>query len=60
MDRKPKKGKGVRKSGRKASPAAVRDDDLATVSGGRSTGAGAGKVTFDPFSITRKIDRSSP
>ena len=26
----------------------------------RSTGAGAGKVTFNPFSITRKIDRFSP
>jgi hypothetical protein len=26
----------------------------------QSTGAGAGKVTFNPFSITRKIDRSSP
>jgi len=28
--------------------------------GSASTGAGAGKVTFNPFSITRKIDRSSP
>jgi type VI secretion system Hcp family effector len=28
--------------------------------GSQSTGAGAGKVTFNPFSITRKIDRSSP
>ena len=26
----------------------------------QSSGAGAGKVTFNPFSITRKIDRSSP
>jgi type VI protein secretion system component Hcp len=25
-----------------------------------STGAGARKVTFNPFSITRKIDKSSP
>src|SRR3954453_9234144 len=28
--------------------------------GSQSTGAGAGKVTFNPFSITRKIDRCSP
>jgi len=28
--------------------------------GSQSTGAGAGKVTFNPFSITRKIDKSSP
>jgi type VI secretion system secreted protein Hcp len=28
--------------------------------GSQSTGAGAGKVTFNPFSITRKIDRASP
>jgi type VI secretion system secreted protein Hcp len=28
--------------------------------GSQSTGAGAGRVTFNPFSITRKIDRSSP
>lgn len=28
--------------------------------GSQSTGAGAGKVTFNPFSITRKIDCSSP
>src|SRR3954454_3582922 len=28
--------------------------------GSQSTGAGAGKVTFNPFSITRKIDVSSP
>jgi type VI secretion system secreted protein Hcp len=28
--------------------------------GSQSTGAGAGKVTFNPFSITRKIDISSP
>src|SRR4051812_29666501 len=27
--------------------------------GSQSTGAGAGKVTFNPFSITRKIDKSS-
>src|SRR5580704_11619308 len=28
--------------------------------GSQSSGAGAGKITFNPFSITRKIDRSSP
>jgi hypothetical protein len=28
--------------------------------GSQSSGAGAGKVTFNPFSITRKIDKPSP
>lgn len=28
--------------------------------GSQATGAGAGKITFNPFSITRKIDRFSP
>ncbi len=28
--------------------------------GSSSSGSGAGKITFNPFSITRKIDRSSP
>jgi type VI secretion system secreted protein Hcp len=28
--------------------------------GSQSTGAGAGKITFNAFSITRKIDRASP
>ena len=28
--------------------------------GSQSSGAGAGKVTFNPFTITRKIDRASP
>ena len=28
--------------------------------GSQSSGAGAGKVTFNPFSITRKIDSASP
>jgi hypothetical protein len=27
--------------------------------GSQSSGAGAGKVTFNPFSITRKVDRAS-
>jgi type VI secretion system secreted protein Hcp len=28
--------------------------------GSQSKGAGAGKITFNPFSISRKIDKSSP
>jgi len=28
--------------------------------GSQSSGAGAGKITFNPFTITRKTDRSSP
>lgn len=28
--------------------------------GSQSSGAGAGKITFNPFSITRKIDKLSP
>jgi type VI protein secretion system component Hcp len=28
--------------------------------GSQSTGAGAGKVVFNPFSITRKVDQASP
>jgi type VI protein secretion system component Hcp len=52
----------------------MSDESLETVTGGsvgaqnvtegsigsQSSGAGAGKVTFNPFSITRKIDKSSP
>jgi bacteriocin-like protein len=39
----------------------LSEEQLNQVSGGsQSTGAGAGKVTFNPFSITRKIDRASP
>jgi type VI protein secretion system component Hcp len=35
--------------------------DLCNVTGGtKSTGAGAGKVTFNPFSITRHVDKASP
>ena len=34
---------------------------VSTASGGsQSKGAGAGKVTFNPFSITRKVDKASP
>jgi hypothetical protein len=40
--------------------AEVSEAELEKVSGGnigsQSSGAGAGKVTFNPFSITRKID----
>jgi type VI secretion system secreted protein Hcp len=28
--------------------------------GSQASGAGAGKITFNPFSITRKVDKSSP
>jgi hypothetical protein len=39
----------------------LADAELETVIGGsQSSGAGAGKITFNPFSITRKIDVSSP
>ena len=31
-----------------------------TRGGAESTGTGTGKATFNPFSITRKIDKSSP
>jgi type VI protein secretion system component Hcp len=37
----------------------LREVELSKVTGG-SSGAGAGKVTFNPFSITRKIDAASP
>jgi type VI protein secretion system component Hcp len=32
----------------------------ATTIGSQTSGAGAGKVTLNPFSITRKIDTTSP
>ena len=42
----------------------ISDAALKKVTGGtigsQSSGAGAGKVTFNPFSITRKVDKSSP
>jgi hypothetical protein len=31
-----------------------------SAAGAKKSGSGAGKVTFNPFSITRKVDRSSP
>jgi hypothetical protein len=38
-------------------PQELSTTDVAHVAGGsQSSGAGAGKITFNPFSITRKID----
>jgi type VI protein secretion system component Hcp len=35
--------------------------ELCNVAGGtQSTGAGAGKVTFNPFSIVKRFDKASP
>jgi len=37
--------------------------ELETATGGKgsqSTGAGAGMVTFDPFGVTRKVDKATP
>ena len=34
----------------------LTEAELANVSGGR----GAGKVTFNPFSITKHVDKASP
>ena len=51
------------KSDRLANPATkgLSEADLEMVTGGsQSSGSGAGKITFNPFSITRKIDRASP
>ena len=36
----------------------LTEAELAGVNGG-STGAGAGKVTFNPFSITKRLDKAS-
>ena len=38
----------------------LNEAELSIVTGGGSSGAGAGKVSFNPFSITRKIDKASP
>jgi|SwirhisoilCB2_FD_contig_71_5188836_length_823_multi_4_in_0_out_0_3 type VI protein secretion system component Hcp len=41
----------------------LTDAELEAATGGKgsqSTGAGAGKVSFSSFSITRKMDKSSP
>jgi hypothetical protein len=40
----------------------LSEGELEQASGGigsQSSGAGAGKITFNPFSITRKIDKAS-
>lgn len=34
--------------------------ELEAATGGKGSTAGAGKVTFNPFSITRKIDKATP
>ena len=35
--------------------------ELCNITGGKqSSGAGAGKVTFNPFSITKHVDKASP
>jgi type VI protein secretion system component Hcp len=36
----------------------ISDQELDTIVGGSD--AGAGKVTFNPFSITRHVDKASP
>jgi bacteriocin-like protein len=36
----------------------LTEAELANVDGG--SGAGAGKVTFNPFLITKQIDKASP
>jgi bacteriocin-like protein len=39
----------------------LTEAELSKVIGGsQSSGAGAGKISFNPFSITRKIDAASP
>jgi type VI protein secretion system component Hcp len=50
------------KTDRVANPATKElSADLGMVTGGsQSSGSGAGKITFNPFSIARKIDRASP
>jgi type VI protein secretion system component Hcp len=37
----------------------LSEAELSAVAGG-STGAGAGKITFNPFVITKVVDKSSP
>lgn len=39
----------------------LSDDDLQVVVGGsQSSGAGAGKVTFQPFTIRKEVDKTTP
>ena len=45
----------------KPATAELSDAELDKATGGsRSSGSGAGKVSFNSFTITRKIDKSSP
>ena len=48
----------VRWQARGEGPLPAKSHD--TRGGAESTGTGTGKATFNPFSITRKIDKSSP
>jgi type VI protein secretion system component Hcp len=44
-------------------PTELSDQQLDQVTGGKgsqSTGAGAGKVSFNPFTITKHVDKASP
>jgi bacteriocin-like protein len=36
----------------------ISEQELDTIVGG--SGAGAGKITFNPFSITKHVDKASP
>jgi bacteriocin-like protein len=36
----------------------ISERELDTIVGG--SGAGAGKITFNPFSITKHVDKASP
>ena len=38
----------------------LTESELSNVIGGGNSGAGAGKVTFNSFSITKQIDKASP
>jgi bacteriocin-like protein len=38
----------------------LTEAELASVSGGKSSGAGTGRVTFKPFLITKHFDKASP
>jgi type VI protein secretion system component Hcp len=41
--------------------AELTEFELSVITGGsQSSGAGAGKVTFNPFQITKRIDAASP
>ena len=62
-DRKPTNSRPHMKNDRLTNPATkqLSEAELEQATGGsQSSGSGAGKVTFNPFSITRKTDKSSP